>query len=153
MRRFQRVIEAVVVAGSSVLAACTHTPPKGNTDARGPSDADIARAASDSAGGEGRPSEARTMEDMFVGRFPGLDVVHLPSGGITFRIRGVSTIMGRSDPLIIVDGIELQSGDGLLSLNPDDVARIEVLKDASSTAAYGVRGANGVILITTKRAR
>jgi TonB-dependent SusC/RagA subfamily outer membrane receptor len=153
MRRFPRAIEAVVVAGSSALAACAHAPAKGNADGQPPSHADIARAVSDSAMAEGRPSDARTMEDMFAGRFPGLDVIRLPSGGITFRIRGVSTIMGRSDPLIIVDGIELQSGDGLLSLNPDDIARIEVLKDAASTAAYGVRGANGVIVITTKRAR
>jgi TonB-dependent outer membrane receptor, SusC/RagA subfamily, signature region len=89
---------------------------------------------------------------MFVGKFPGLEVIRLPSGGITFRIRGVGTILGSAEPLIILDGMELlNGGGGLLFLNPDDIAKIEVLKDVGSTGAYGVRGANGVILITTKR--
>lgn len=138
MENFPRVIGAGVFVGSFFLSACTH--PQGRTEP-------------DTAPGNASTSDARTMEDMFVGRFPGLDVVRLPSGGITFRIRGISTIMGHSDPLIIVDGIELPAGDGLLSLNPDDIANIEVLKDVGSTSAYGVKGANGVIVLTTKKAR
>jgi TonB-dependent SusC/RagA subfamily outer membrane receptor len=129
---------AGVFFASFFLSACTH--PQARTDP-------------ETAPRNATTSDARTMEDMFAGRFPGLDVVRLPSGGITFRIRGISTIMGHSDPLIIVDGMELPAGDGLLSLNPDDIARIEVLKDSGSTSAYGIKGANGVIVITTKRAR
>jgi pectinesterase len=115
-------------------------------------DAYVSWAAPDSAGGEGSSGQARTLEDMFVGKFPGLEVIRLPSGGITFRIRGVGTILGNGEPLIILDGMELlNGGGGLLFLGPDDIAKIEVLKDVGSTGSYGMRGANGVILITTKR--
>ena len=62
-------------------------------------------------------------------------------------IRGLGTLNGSSDPLILVDGQEWQD---ISSLNPNDIKSIDVLKD-SSTAIYGIRGANGVILITTKR--
>lgn len=100
----------------------------------------------------GTGGQGRTLEDVFVGRFPGLEVIRLASGGITFRIRGVGTILGSSEPLIIVDGVELlNGGGGLQFLNPDDIVRVEVLKDVASTGAYGVKGANGVILITTMR--
>lgn len=62
--------------------------------------------------------------------------------------------MGSSEPLIVVDGTPLQNGGGgMLFLNPSDIQKVQVLKDVGSTAAYGVEGANGVILITTKRGR
>ena len=98
---------------------------------------------------EGRPT-AR-LEELFVGRFPGVRVVAAP-GGIQVRIRGQSSIHGPNAPLYIVDGMPYEASNGLLSLNPHDVAKIEVLKDIAQTAYYGVRGANGVVLITTKRA-
>lgn len=70
-----------------------------------------------------------------------------PGGNVTIRIRGMNSINGGNDALIVVDG--LQGGD-LSSLNPNDIESIEVLKDASATAIYGSQGANGVVLITTK---
>jgi TonB-dependent starch-binding outer membrane protein SusC len=70
-----------------------------------------------------------------------------PGGGINIRIRGINTISGSSGPLIVVDGYT-SAGD-LNAINPRDIKSIEVLKDASATAIYGARGANGVILITT----
>ena len=73
--------------------------------------------------------------------------------GISIRIRGASTFLGSSEPLYIIDGAKVQSGPGgLLFLDPGDIKKIEVLKDIGSTAIYGSEGANGVILITTKRA-
>jgi TonB-linked SusC/RagA family outer membrane protein len=69
-------------------------------------------------------------------------------------IRGVSTFTGNTSPLIVVDGIEQSDAQGMSvmnSLNPNDILGISVLKDASSTAVYGIRGANGVIIITTRR--
>lgn len=67
------------------------------------------------------------------------------------RIRGNRSIAGSNDPLLVVDGVPY---DGSLNdLNPDDITSLEVLKDASSTAIYGARGANGVILITTRRGK
>ena len=74
-----------------------------------------------------------------------------PGGGLTIRIRGGNSINGGNDPLIVVDGF-VGAGD-LNSINPNDVASVEILKDASATAIYGARGANGVILITTKRGK
>lgn len=91
------------------------------------------------------------VEELFAGRFPGVEVFNAP-GGIQVRIRGQTTLHGESEPLYVVDGTPLASGTGgLLAINPRDVARIEVLKDAVSTAEYGLRGANGVIRVTTKR--
>ena len=90
------------------------------------------------------------LEELFVGRFPGVRVVAAP-GGIQVRIRGQSSINGPNTPLFILDGMPYEASNGLLSINPSDVAKIEVLKDIGQTAFYGVRGANGVVLITTKR--
>ncbi|GAA4444394.1 TonB-dependent receptor [Ravibacter arvi] len=72
-----------------------------------------------------------------------------PGSGATIRIRGVTTI-GNSDPLIIVDGVPVNS---LNDINPNDVEEISVLKDAASASIYGSRAAAGVVLITTKRAK
>ncbi len=84
-----------------------------------------------------------------------------PGGGASIRIRGTSSINGTNEPLYVIDGVPLISesvGDGygvkinpLTSLNSNDIESIEVLKDASATAIYGARGANGVILVTTKK--
>jgi TonB-linked SusC/RagA family outer membrane protein len=72
-----------------------------------------------------------------------------PGGETIIRIRGLNSINGGNEPLVVLDG--LQGGQELIrTLNPNDVESIEILKDASATAIYGSRGANGVILITTK---
>lgn len=94
------------------------------------------------------------MEDMFAGKFPGVEVFRVPTGGIRLRIRGASTLLGDTEPLYIIDGTRVQSGTGgLLFIDPGDIQKIEVLKDIGSTSLYGSEGANGVILITTKRGR
>lgn len=76
-----------------------------------------------------------------------------PDGGFNIRIRGVATMNGNTDPLWVVDGIQYGNNSSLSWLDPQDVESIEVLKDASSTAIYGARGANGVIMVTTKKGR
>lgn len=92
-----------------------------------------------------------TWEQLLAGRVPGLEVISGPTGMI-LRIRGASTILADSDPLVVVDGTPLSASAILFSaVSPKDVQRIEVLKDAGSTAIYGSRGANGVILVTTKK--
>lgn len=77
------------------------------------------------------------------GRVAGVEV-----NGTSISIRGVRSITGSNEPLILVDGVETSDISGI---SPDMVERIEVLKDASSTALYGFRGANGVILIYTRK--
>ncbi|MEJ7828770.1 MAG: TonB-dependent receptor plug domain-containing protein, partial [Segetibacter sp.] len=87
------------------------------------------------------------------GQLPGVTI--LDNGGapgkadVKIRIRGVTTLSGDNNPLVIVDGIEQRLGD----INASDIETVSVLKDASSTAIYGSRAANGVMLITTKRAK
>jgi TonB-dependent SusC/RagA subfamily outer membrane receptor len=95
------------------------------------------------------------VEERLAGRFPGVYVVRTPSGGFSIRIRGASTVLGNREPLFVVDGIAVEAtpGRGLDWLNPADIERIDVLKNPAETSMYGVRGANGVIVITTKRSR
>jgi TonB-dependent SusC/RagA subfamily outer membrane receptor len=95
------------------------------------------------------------MADMLDGRFAGVEVRRLANGGMSVRIRGQHSIKGNGEPLYVIDGIPQHSvANGVLDdIDPRDVQSIEVLKDGSSTAVYGARGANGVILITTKRPR
>ena len=73
-----------------------------------------------------------------------------PGGDPQIRIRGANSIQTSSDPLFVVDGI-VGVNNALANINPSDIASIDILKDASATAIYGTRGANGVIIITTKR--
>ena len=97
-------------------------------------------------------SSGQGMEELFAGKFAGVEVLRVPTGGISIRIRGSNTLLGSSEPLYIIDGARVQSGPGgLLFLDPGDISKIEVLKDIGSTSIYGSEGANGVILITTKR--
>lgn len=114
----------------------------------------VRRKANTAESSEWRGSTATSVEELFAGRFPGVQVFSSP-GGIKVRIRGASTVIGNEDPLYVVDGMIIQPGPGgaLTGINPQDIQKIEVLKDIGSTAIYGVQGANGVILITTKRDR
>src|SRR5437588_6314037 len=85
------------------------------------------------------------------GRVAGVDIVttgQKPGDGVRVRVRGARSITAGNDPLYVVDGIPAA---GVTDLNPNDIASIEVLKDASATAIYGSRGANGVVLVTTKQ--
>ncbi|OAQ40334.1 hypothetical protein A5893_05115 [Pedobacter psychrophilus] len=113
-----------------------------------------------------------SISEALQGKIAGVNIVTNtgePGGAITFNIRGMTSITGSNQPLIVVDGQPIESAfsatsagqgldggaeippaDPLASINPNDIASIEILKDASSTAIYGSRGANGVVLITTK---
>ncbi len=96
------------------------------------------------------------------GRVAGLDMRQnsgLPGGNISVKIRGTNSINGSSEPLYVVDGIQISASSGinvanpLSQINPSDIESVEILKDASATAIYGARAANGVVLITTKRGK
>ncbi len=99
-------------------------------------------------------AQRSTVIELLEGHVPGLQVLHLPSGGIALRLRGSTSLVGNNEPLLVIDD-QIVGTEGitsaLLAITPADVARIDVLKDAGSTAIYGSRGANGVILITTRR--
>ena len=109
-----------------------------------------------------------STEQALQGRAAGVQVTQssgTPGGGISVRIRGLSSISGSNQPLYVVDGIPLSTGsytqlgaggqstNSLSDINPSDIESIEVLKDAAAAAIYGSRGANGVVLVTTKRGK
>jgi TonB-linked SusC/RagA family outer membrane protein len=96
------------------------------------------------------------------GRAAGVQITQnsaAPGGSISVRVRGTNSINGTSEPLYVVDGIQISNTAGinevspLSTINPSDIESVEVLKDASATAIYGSLGANGVVLITTKRGK
>ncbi|WP_224997903.1 TonB-dependent receptor [Cesiribacter sp. SM1] len=110
-----------------------------------------------------------SFDQALQGRAAGVQVIQstgAPGGETNIRIRGTSSVNASSEPLYVIDGMLVNSNGGEMSIggrgprigalstiNPNDIESIEVLKDASATAIYGSRGANGVILITTKRGK
>ncbi len=114
--------------------------------------------------------QSATVDQLLQGRAAGVQVTQNsanPNSGVSVRIRGTNSLRGNNEPLYVIDGVIISSAgedviptgsgntgqeaqSGLNGLNPRDIERIEVLKDASATAIYGSRGANGVVLITTK---
>lgn len=93
------------------------------------------------------------IEEILKGRVAGVTVTRT-DGGIAVRIRGSTSIYGSNEPLYVLDGIPITPGPGgaLTGIDPYDIESIEVLKNPADTALYGMRGANGVIIIKTKRA-
>lgn len=99
---------------------------------------------------------ANSVEGLLQGRAAGLQVINSsqdPGAGATVRIRGGSSLRGSNAPLVVVDGFPLGDAGDLKQINPSDIVNMEILKDASASAIYGSRGANGVIMVTTKRAK
>lgn len=96
----------------------------------------------------------QSIEEILKGRVAGVTVTRT-DGGISVRIRGASSLYGSNEPLYVLDGVAIQPGAGgsLTGIDPYDIESIEVLKDPADTAMYGMRGANGVIVIKTKRAQ
>ena len=96
-------------------------------------------------------SKATNAQEALQGRLSGVDVKRSsgkPGADMTIEIRGVNSIYGNTQPLFVVDGIPVAN---INDINPSDIERMDVLKDASSTAIYGSRGANGVVIVSTKR--
>lgn len=93
------------------------------------------------------------IEKSLQSKFPGVLVTALPDGGIALQIRGPGSLMGNNEPLYVIDEQPVQAGPGgaLIGVNPHDIETIKVLKNPADTGIYGIRGANGVILITTRK--
>ena len=97
---------------------------------------------------------ASDFRQALAGKMPGVQVTQPsgdPEGSVSIRVRGISTVNAGSDPLYIIDGVPTKAG--MHELNGNDIESIQVLKDAASCALYGSRASNGVILITTKKAK
>ncbi len=98
---------------------------------------------------------SQSPERALMGRFPGVQVSYASDGGLVIRIRGANSYSGGGDPLYLVDGMQYTPGPSgsLQGLNVNDIETIKVLKDPAELTMYGSRGANGVVLITTKKAK
>jgi TonB-dependent starch-binding outer membrane protein SusC len=106
------------------------------------------------------PQAASAVAGALQGKAPGVQVVSnsgAPGAGVSVRVRGSNSITANAEPLYVVDGLPVAQGasgvdsNPLAALDPSDIESMEILKDASQTAIYGARGANGVVLITTRR--
>ena len=91
--------------------------------------------------------------EAMLGKVAGVDITTRQRPGEigSIHIRGTRSLRASNEPLYVVDGVPIMSSSGIESINPQDIESIDILKDASSTAIYGSRGANGVILVTTKK--
>ena len=123
--------------GESDQPAPSPSPPNAGTTVTGD---DLDRAGNDA------------IEKTLAAKVPGALITRTADGGIAIQIRGQSSLMANTQPLYVIDGLPIQPGPGgaLVGINPHDIATIEVLKDAASLSYYGLRGANGVIIIKTK---
>ncbi len=95
-----------------------------------------------------------SIDQALQGRASGVQVIQnsgVPGAATTIRIRGTNSIQGGNNPLVVVDGFPITGGMEIL--NPNDIEKIEILKDASSTAIYGARATNGVIIVSTKKGK
>ncbi len=145
MSHLVRICRAIALGALvPVSLACSH----GSQSSQAPAPA---RADSSSVAiGQGK-----SMENLFVGRFPGVAVSRTDNGGLQIRVRGGGgTFYGGEEPLYVIDDTPLPPGSGgVVFLNPNDIEKIEVLKNPADIGIYGMRGANGVVKITTKKTK
>jgi len=162
-------VAAALCCALTSLAGCGRTgrgatpqPPHG-----APAGDSTARLSNETGAVSSLPPGALTgrhvedVAELLQGRVAGLQVIRLPNGDITLRIRGGDPSLNSEsaggqdgEVLLVIDGMPVQEGqlsNTLRALNPEEIASIQVLKDVSSTSIYGIRGAHGVILITMKR--
>ena len=159
--RFYPILAAFILSFSLLVVGCSSSGSTLQEDADGEEVSvgygtqdreSVTGAVSHVDGDEEMSRPIERVEEMLE-RIPGVRLVHSNNGGIRVRIRGATSINGSNDPLYVVDGmiIQVDPGQGLYWLNPADVKSIDVLKDASATAIYGSRGANGVVIIKTRQ--
>jgi TonB-dependent SusC/RagA subfamily outer membrane receptor len=138
-------VAALVIVG---VAGCGHPQSE-------PAPTPSATSREVQTGSEMGQSPNVPIEQYLASRSAGVTIGHASDGSLTVRIRGGSSSMyGSNMPLYIIDGVPFQpsSEGGLTGINPYDIASIKALKDAADITMYGVRGANGVIVIKTKKA-
>ncbi len=144
------LLPAVLLA--ALLAGCAR---RGGTDQESSpapqNAASNSEVQADEIGNSAAPGEP--IEKVLEGRIAGVVVQRTADGGIAVRIRGATSIHGNNAPLYIIDGMPIEPGPSgsLMGISPNDIESIKVLKDAASLTMYGARGANGVIIIKTKK--
>jgi TonB-dependent SusC/RagA subfamily outer membrane receptor len=133
-----------------LMSGCAHGGSTGQGDVEDAPEPSAPRAVTAE---DIRRNPSKPIEELLASRFPGVTVTRTPDGSIAVRIRGTTSVHGSNEPLYVIDGIPIEPGPGgsLFGINPYDIESIEVLKDAASTTMYGMRGANGVIVVKTKQ--
>jgi TonB-dependent SusC/RagA subfamily outer membrane receptor len=136
-----------------LVLACAPPPPRtapvGDVDPMSPKPAPTTTVTAEDIA----RSPTVAIEDQLAAKYPGVWVSRSSDGGIAIRLRGGSPANASGPPLYVLDGIPIQPGaNGALSgISPYDIETIQVVKDATGMAMYGVRGMNGVIVIKTKK--
>lgn len=133
---------------ATIGVGCSHGPtPRAGADQPGPARRSVV-TSEDIERNPGKP-----LEEIVAERVAGVEVVRAADGSRALRIRGATSVNSGTDPLYVIDGVPAVSGPtgGFAGLNRYDILSIEVLKDPGAAAMYGVRGANGVIVVKTKR--
>jgi TonB-dependent SusC/RagA subfamily outer membrane receptor len=154
--RFARAARVLTLAAVT-SAACVVTPAEDSAAVEPSEEVRIGYGSQDrrevtgavvSVRAEDLGREVTSFEDLFQG-LAGVTVRRLDNGGISLRIRGSSSFSSDGEPLYVINGVPIRAppGQALMGVNPRDVTRIDVLKDAGATSIYGSRGANGVVLI------
>lgn len=150
MAKGTNAIRSLLAAGALVLGGCAGSGAVQDDGRLGDSEKEASTGAVTTLNVpeilEDNPTA--TIAELIRGRVAG---VHVVNGRIT--IRGINSIQGNNEPLIVLDGIPLATDPFAAHINARDIQSINVLKDAASTAIYGSRGANGVIEIKTKKGR
>jgi TonB-dependent SusC/RagA subfamily outer membrane receptor len=141
-----RLTAYIAFAALGALIGCTH---RNRTASPAPAPSSATTITADDID----HAPGLSLEELLVARVPGLSLTRAPDGHLVIHIRGTSTLIGDEEPLFVLNGLPLETavGGNLWSINPRDIEDIKVLRDAASTAMYGIRGANGVILIKTKQ--
>lgn len=147
MVRKSSTTRIAAVALFTLSAACSQGT--SNHDVTPPAPAPTMGMTSDDV----QRTPGQSIEQILASKVAGVVVSRTADGGIALRIRGTSTFSGSNAPLYVIDGVATEAGPGgsIPGVNPYDIASIKVLKDAADLTMYGSRGANGIIVIKTKR--
>lgn len=137
---------AIVIAGA---AGCVHHGPASPATTPQPAERQANVVTADAIANSG----GQSIEQILANRVAGVQLGRTSDGTLTVRIRGANNWNADNEPLYVIDNVPITPGPGgaLAGLNPYDIESIKVLKDAVSTTMYGARGANGVIVIKTKK--
>ncbi len=149
---------AVLLAGSACAAGPRHTeeaaPDTVQIGYGAQARKDVTSSISSVRPDEREDAGSTDIERLLLGRVSGVEIIRLPSGKVSLKIRGSSSFYMNTEPLYVIDGQTVAADnftDAVAGLTAQQIMRIDVLKDAAATAIYGTSGANGVVVITTKR--
>ena len=140
---------AALAVATQILAACAKPSAVAGTGAGTPAPKSSTTIDSTAIADAGD----RSLVEIIADRIPGVRLVRGADGSLGLHIRGEGSFLNSGQPLFVIDGLQVEPGQqfNLSAINPHDIASIEVVKDPSALSFYGVRGANGVVIIRTKR--